>query len=81
VEGREVAAETEEIKSCFYCGMETTALIKNDTKDWICGYCFIFNWCMACGPNRYDQEFVKDMRKGLEDFIRVIRLREEPQRG
>jgi len=74
-------AETEEIKSCFYCGTETTALIKDDTGKWECGRCFIYSWCMACGLNRYDQEFVNDMRRGLEDFIRVIKSMEEPQRG
>jgi len=74
-------AETEETKSCFYCGRETTALTKEKKGSLICGFCFIYSWCMACGPNRYNQEFVEDMRRGLEDFIRVIKLREEPQRG
>jgi len=74
-------AKTEEIKGCFYCGAETTALIEDEMGKLLCGYCFIFSWCMACGPNRYDQEFVNGMRRGLEDFISVIKSREEPQRG
>jgi len=74
-------AETEEIKRCFYCGAETTALTEIGRVHMICGRCFIYNLCMSYGPNRYDEEFVNGMRRGLEDFIWVIKSREGPQRG
>jgi len=68
--------ETEEAESCFFCGVETTALIKDDAGDWTCGRCFIFSWCMSCGPNDYDEKFVEDMRRGLEEFIRILKHKE-----
>jgi len=74
-------AEAGEAEECFYCGKETTALIKDVTGEWICGYCFIFDHCVGCGPDDYSEDFVRDMRAGLEGFIRFLESEGGSRRG
>jgi len=68
----------EETRTCACCGKEKKMLVQLCEGYEECGFCFIHNWCTAQGPDSYDEEFVDDMRDGLEVFITDLeRLRDE----